>query len=299
MMCDRTVSMPRWRNVATILLSLAFTLAGCLGKRSPEPTPLAEELAAPPVTIPTVPVGTPTPVGGKPLPTRPVENPETAKAKKAGKAVGPVITFAGIARADGRPYAPDPQKKNGIPVFSNFVGSGFLLVVEAKPGFSNLAVGRKIYVYDPDDPKKRPDLEIQVSRPLGDGSKDICDARRPHIGGIPAINPPSFAQTPEIAATLNDFSCRFEIFTASAESCTVGKYGDFSFVAEDSDTQFCMVVARAWNFEYGDTLVSVRLRDEKGNPGPVSKFWLRRPKERPTPRPIARTPKPTAPRRRP
>jgi hypothetical protein len=269
----------------------------CAGGRSPAPAP--EEFAAPPVTIATVPVGTPTPVAGKPLPTRPIENPDTAQAKEAGKSVGPVITFAGIARADGRAYETDPEMKDGIPVFSNFVGSGFLLVVEAKPGISNLAVGRKIYVFDPDDPKKRPDLEIQVSRPLGDGSKDICDARRPNIGGIPAIEPPSFAETAEVSATLNDMSCRFEIFTASAESCTLGKYGDFSFVSKEADTQFCMVVARAWNFDYGDTLVSVRLRDEKGNPGPVSKFWLRRPKERPTPRPLARTPQPTASRRRP
>jgi hypothetical protein len=251
------------------------------------------------VTIATVPVGTPTPVAAKPLATRPIENPEAAKAKEAGKAIGPVVTFAGIARADGRSYEPDAEKKGGIPVFTNYVGSGFLIVVEAKPGISNIEVGRKIYAFDANDPKKRPDLEIQVSRPLGNGSKDICDARRPTIGGIPAIDPPSFAETQRIAATLNDLSCRFEIFTASAESCTVGKFGDFSFVKEDSDTQFCMVVARAWNFDYGDTLVSVRLRDEKGNPGPVSEFWLRKPKERPTSPPVVRTPKPTESRRRP
>jgi hypothetical protein len=252
-----------------------------------------------PVTIATVPIGTPTPVTPKPLATRPIENPEAAKAKQAGQPIGPVVTFAGIARADGRRYEAEPEAKDGLPVFSNFVGSGFLLVVEGKPGISNLEVGRKIYAFDADDPKKRPDLEIQVSRPLGNGSKDVCDARRPTIGGIPAIDPPSFAETHAIAATLNDLSCRFEIFIASAESCTLSKYGDFAFLNEQTDTQFCMVVARAWSFDYGDTLVSVRLRDEKGNPGPVSKFWLRRPKERPTPNRPVRTPAPTAPRRRP
>jgi hypothetical protein len=299
MTCDRTVPFKDWRNAAVIVLSLILGLLGCAERRSPAPTPLPEERAAEPVVIATVPVGTPTPVDAKPLATRPIENPESAKLKASGKVIGPEITFFGIARADGRPYEADPEKKDGIPVFSNFVGSGFLIVVEAKPGMSNVAIGRRLFVLDPDDPKKRPDLEIQVARPLGDGSKDVCDARRPNIGGIPAINPPSFAETAEISATLNDFSCRFEIFTASGESCTVGKFGDFSFVEKDTDTQFCMVVARAWNFEYGDTLVSARLRDEKGNPGPVSKFWLRRPKDRPTPAPVARTPKPTASRRRP
>lgn len=299
MMCDRILSLLRWRNAATIVLSLGFGLMGCTGMVSRAPKPVPEEPVPTPITIATVPVGTPTPVDAKPLATRPIENPEAAKAKAAGKAIGPVITFLGIARADGRPYVADPQEKGGIPVFSNFVGSGFLLVVEAKPGISNVAIGRRIYVFDPDDPKKRPDLEIQVSRPLGDGSKDVCDARRPNIGGIAGIDPPSFAETAEVSATLNDLSCRFEIFTASGESCTLNKFGDFSFIEKDTDTQFCMVVARAWNFEYGDTLVSARLRDEKGNPGPVSKFWLRRPKARPTPRPVVRTPQPTAPRRRP
>jgi hypothetical protein len=267
--------------------------------RSEEPTPIPEEAFSPPVTVATVPIGTPTPGAAKPLPTRPIENPQAAKAKEAGKAIGPIVTFAGIARADGRIYEAEPEMKDGSPVFSNFVGSGFLLVVEGKPGISNLEVGRKIYAFDADDPKKRPDLEIQVSRPLGDGSKDVCDARRPTIGGIPAIDPPSFAETQEVAATLNDLSCRFEIFIASGESCTLNKFGDFSFVKVDTDTQFCMVVARAWSFDYGDTLVSVRLRDEKGSPGPLSKFWLRRPKERPTPNRPVRTPEPTVSRRRP
>jgi hypothetical protein len=95
-------------------------------------------------------------------------------------------------------------------------------------------------------------------------------------------------------------SCRFETFIESAGACTVNKYGDFSFVSEETTMQFCMVVARAWRFPMGDTLVSVRLRDSKGEPGPVSRFILRRPKEGPTPRPAAQpTPQPTAARRRP
>jgi hypothetical protein len=175
-----------------------------------------------------------------------------------------------------------------------------MIVVEGKPGISNIEVGRSIFKYDENDPTQRPDLEIEVNRPLGDGSPAVCDARRPKMGGIPAVNPPSFAESKQVTAALNDLSCRFETFIESNSSCTVDKTGDFSFIdPKQSKVQFCMVVARTWNFQEGDTLVSARLRDIEGNPGPVAHFILqRKPGSPPTPRVVA-TPTPTAPRRRP
>jgi len=292
-----------WCKATKLVLLLAVCgIAGCAAwqpRATPPPTPVTT-----PVTAPTVPPRTetpapPTPVGGTPLSTRPLENLEAAKAQRAGKPIGPLVTFAGISRADGHAVEPQAQAKNGIPVFLNYVGSGFQVVVEAKRGLSNLEVGRRILAYDPDVPSERPDLEIQADRNLGDGSAYVCDARRPHIGGVPGINPPSFKETKEIAAALNDLSCRFETFIESASSCTVNKYGDFSFLRNDSTVQFCLVVAKSWNFPVGDTLVSVRVRDSKGNPGPVAQFYLRRPSEPPlAPTPRA-TPPPTPPRRRP
>ncbi len=288
------------RNVMTVLAATACVISGCAamkGGSAKHPTPLPEE--ATPVVIPTVPARTPTPIGGAPLPTRPLVNPDTDKQRKAGKQVGPLVTHAGIARADGRPVEPTGTK-NGIPVYLNQVGSGFMIVIEGKPGFSNIEVGRRILVYDPNDPSKRPDLEVELSNPLGDGSEAVCDQRRPNIGGIPAINPPDFSETKQVAAALNDMSCRFETFIESAGSCTLNKFGDFSFVNKDSHVQFCMVVAKAWNFPKGDTLVSVRLRDSAGNPGPVGNFYLRRPEKAPTPKPAAQaTPEPTVSHRRP
>jgi hypothetical protein len=283
------------------VLTMIFAVAGCTAMRSSPSAPAQpqKEVYAPPVTIPTVPPRTPTPVGAAPLPTRPLENPEAEKAKAAGKPIGPVITHLGIVRADGKPVEPTTTE-NGIPVYTNYIGSGFMMVVEAKPGLSNLEVGRRILNYDSADPSKRPDLQVQVNHPLGDGSAKVCDARRPKIGGIPAINPPSFAETKHVAAALNDFACRFETFIESSVSCTLNKYGDFSYLDPETTTQFCMVVARAWKFGYGDTLISARLRDTKGNPGPVEKMILRRPRHRPSPTPRPRTtPKPTPARRRP
>jgi hypothetical protein len=288
----------RFPLVSTLILASA--LAACTAAKSSPAAKAVQPLEPEPVpTVPTVPPegsGQATPV---PLPTRPVENPEAEKeAKKSGKAIGPVVTFAGLARADGK-VVPSAATENGIPIFVNYVGSGFIVVVEGKPGISNLEVGRRLTGYDPNDATKRPDLEIELSNPIGDGSKEVCDNRRPNIGGVPAVNPPNFAETKDAAAALYDLACRFETFIEPQSACTLDQTGDFAYAKKDSITQFCMVVAKAWNFPVGDTLVSVRLRDAKGNPGPVSKFVLRRPKERPASQLVKPTPKPTPSRRRP
>jgi hypothetical protein len=285
-----------------VCLVLGVGLAGCAGLRK-EPTP---KIAAPTpekspeyTPVPTVAPSTPTPAEAKPLPTRPIKNVEAEAARKAGKPIGPVVTFAGITRADGQKVEPISVDKDGVPTYRNYVGSGFQLVVEGKPGISNLEVGRRLAASDPKNPRSRPDVEIEVTNALGNGSPEVCDRRPPTIGGIPAINPPSFAETQKIANTLSDFSCRFETFIESESSCVVTPHGDFSFIKPDTTTQFCMVVARAWNFPPGETLVSVRLRDIEGNPGPVAQFRLLRPTEPPTP--VRKEPQstPTPQRRRP
>ncbi len=230
---------------------------------------------------------------------RPIKNEDTEAAKAKGKIVGPIVTFAGAARADGNPTEPIGKTGKGVPIFLNHVGSGFFVVVEAKPGYSNLEPGRSIFQHDPKDPSKRPDLQIQVDRPMGDGSEAVCDARPPRFGGIPAISPMSFAENQRVSAALNDLSCRFETFIESDASCTNAPNGDFSFLSDDSTVQFCMVVARKWRFAEGDTTVSVRMRDREGNPGPISQFVLRR-EPRPTRPPrTAATVTPTPVRRRP
>jgi hypothetical protein len=264
---------------------------------------VAEEeppIVATPVAVKTVPPSTPLPPGAAPLPTRPVKNPNAEADKKAGKSIGPVVTYAGAARADGNIMQPVGKNSKGYPIYNNFVGSGFMIVVEGKPGTGNIEVGRSIFRHDPNDPTQRPDLEIQANRPLGDGNPEVCDARRPKIGGIPAIDPPSFAETKEISSTLNDFSCRFETFIESNASCTLEQNGDFSFINhKESKVQFCMVVARSWSFPEGETLVSVRLRDIEGNPGPVSHFIVQRKRPPAQPVRVVPTPVPTPPRRRP
>lgn len=288
-----------WLKFAIVLLT--FCGPGCAVMQRSAPAPEVPSPTRPPdvTPVPTVPPRTATPVAAAPLPTRPIKSAEAEAAKKAGKAIGPIVTFAGTSRADGVQVEPIEVGKDGIPIFRNYIGSGFQLVIEGKPGIGNLEVGRRIFAHDPDDPKLQPDLQVQVTRALGDGSEAICDRRRPTIGGIPGIDPPSFKTTRKVSDAMNDLACRFETFIEPNSSCVVDQYGDFDFVKKDSTTQFCMVVAKAWNFPIGDTLVSVRLRDIEGNPGPVAQFVLRRPATRPTPERKGPTPAPTPPRRRP
>jgi len=293
------------RKAVAVAGALILGAVGCTTSQPtspPAPTPAAMPAApmAEPAPMPTVPPKTPTPEGGAALPTRPVGDEKLAAAgRKAGKDVGAMVSYAGIARADGQRVEPIGKNPQGIPIFHHPVGSGFMLVIEGKPGISNFEVARGIFRHDPNDPTQQPDLQIEVNRALGDGSVAVCDARRPTIGGVPAVDPTSFAQTSKVSAALNDFACRFETFIESNASCTVNKFGDFEFLnAKESKVQYCMVVARSWQFPAGDTLVSVRLRDTEGNPGPVSRFIVQY-KPNPTPEKKAVVqPTPTAPRRR-
>ena len=258
-----------WGGVGLSLLGLV----GCAATKPMKPakaTP-AEYEATP---MPTVPPATPAPEAtAAPLPTRPIG---THMKPAKGEAIGPEITFVGAARADGS-FAEPKSVEKGIPVYRSEVGSGFMLVVEAKPGKSGFETGRRVFAYVPEDPKVRPDLEIETNRDMGNGSAEVCDRTRPNIGGIPGINPTSFAETKKVSDTINDFSCRFETFIESDGSCTLNKSGDYSFINKDTTTQFCMIVARAYIFPIGRTLLSVRVRDSEGNPGPIKQMWIERP----------------------
>jgi hypothetical protein len=263
--------------------SVLLGLAGCAAKK-PVKGGIDTAAALESTPMPTVPPKTPTPeVAAAPLPTRPVG--KHVKATKGG-AIGPEVTFFGAARADGSTVEPVKVEK-GIPVYRSEVGSGFMLVVEVKPGLSGYEPGRRVSAYVPGDPTVRPDLEIETSRDMGNGSPEVCDRQRPNIGGVPGINPPSFAEKQKISDAINDFGCRFETFIESDGSCTLGKNGDYSFVSKDTTTQFCMIVARAYMFPVGKTLLSVRVRDSEGNPGPVKQVWIYRPT---TPQPRRRQP---------
>ncbi|MBX3025395.1 hypothetical protein KF840_10880 [bacterium] len=193
--------------------------------------------------------------------------------------VGADITYVGLVRANDEVVPASGTTSQGWPIYVRPFGFSFSLVVEAKPGPSRRPVGTNAFRSDLTDPATRPDLEIIVSRPLGNGSLAVCDDMLPMIGGIPAS--PSFDLTQNISNAINDLSCRFVNGSGlpggrrESEACTVFGNGEFGFVVKATTVQFCALIAEPFGFPVGDTVVSVRVRDSSGQPGPPASFVVR------------------------
>jgi len=177
---------------------------------------------------------------------------------------------------------PTSHTTDDIPIYERPLGFNFTIVAEGKPGGSRKSVGAQAFNWDPADPAVRPDLQVLVSRPLGDGSTDVCDNTAPLIGGVPAVNPPDYSLTQPISDAINDLGCRFlngsglPLGRSSAgEACTVQPDGQFRFVGSGTTMQFCNMIGRPFAFPAGDTLVTLQLRDEGGNLSLIGKMIVR------------------------
>jgi len=167
---------------------------------------------------------------------------------------------------------PTAYTAGGIPIYERPLGFNFTIVAEGKPGGSRRPVGSQSFNWDPADPAARPDLQMLVARPLGDGSTTVCDNTFPMIGGVPAVDPPDYSLTQPISDAINDLGCRFvngsgltQGRPSPADACTVGSDGDFHFVGSGTTMQFCGTMGRLFDFPMGDTLVTVKLRDTGNN----------------------------------
>lgn len=187
-----------------------------------------------------------------------------------GYALGPRITYIGIASPDGQPARSLGNLEDGTPVFFRNAGFGFLLVVEATSSPSGSPVGTTVFNSSPGDPLRRPDFQIVVDRPLGDGSAEVCDEF-----GVPAVDGSDFELTQRVANTINDFACRFEVATRRAGACTQDGFGQLNFVAPDSRAQFCVLVTASMAFANDDTRLRVQVRDQSGLFGPLQEMVLR------------------------
>lgn len=185
-------------------------------------------------------------------------------------AAGPHLTAVGLAAANGAPVGP-LGSLGSRPVFFSSTGRGFRIFVEAETGESGLPPGLVTFDSAPNDPQRRPDLQIQTTATLGNGSRAVCDE------GVPPVRPPDFGSSQTVADALNDLACRFGANTAPRAACTVDRFGDFAFVGAASLLQFCTltVIDNTLTFPPGDTVVSVRVRDAGGNLGPLGQFILR------------------------
>ncbi len=151
-------------------------------------------------------------------------------------------------------------------------------MLEAKPGRSNSAIGTTV---PPPTPGAGiyPDLQVQSDRPLGNGSSAICDTQPAHEGGggVPGFSPASFEPTPAIIDGLVDFACRFSSFVPSAP-CTLGPDGNERTLTSlpSGSQQFCMIGTLNTKIPLGDTVLTARVVDKAGNPGPTTQIVLRR-----------------------
>lgn len=174
-----------------------------------------------------------------------------------------------MARSDGTVVgSPTAVSPAGVPVYER-PSFGFILVVEGRPGATGAPMGRTSFQWSPGDPSVRPDLQMIVSRPLGDGSADVCDDAPGRRGGVPATA--EFGPTQAVADAISDLGCRFKDAAGNpggrgpADACTRMPDGTDRFRAADSTVQFCALVDRPFAFPRGDTLVTVRLRDVAGH----------------------------------
>lgn len=188
------------------------------------------------------------------------------------------MNFFGVTRSDDRLATPIGHTSEGWPIYVRSLGSAFSLVAECKPGPSRQPCGNSSF-NEADPAFQRPDLQIIVSRPLGDGSTLICDNRPPEIGGVPAS--PNFTEATAINGAINDLGCRFVdgagnyLGRSGGEACTLFASGDYHFVAAGTALQFCARVDSALEFPPGDTLVTVRFRDRAGATGPPATLVIR------------------------
>lgn len=194
---------------------------------------------------------------------------------------GPDIVHLGIASGDDAPQEPSGVDDQGRPIYTWPVGQGFTLIVEARPGSTRAAVG--FQAASPNE-EMLPDLQMIVSRPLGDGNATVCDADLPTPGGVPAVVPLEFGPAPEVVHAINDLGCRSEdgyglpMGRRSSNPCTrIPPANDAAFVRSRGATQaqFCVPIARAWAFPEGDTVVAVRVRDIQGTTGAVREMVIR------------------------
>jgi hypothetical protein len=190
--------------------------------------------------------------------------------------IGPQITFLGVSTADDVPLQPDAVDDHERPLFIRPHGQGFTLIVEARKGVERGTIGSVTY-----RPGEAPDLQVLVSRPLGDGGAGVCEddgVRR----GVPATPELAFSSDPVVIAAMNDLGCRAYERRGAVRPFTraVGSDNElFDFVRGEGsvlgEIQFAIPIARAWSFPVGDTIVAARVIDVRGTPGTVEEIVVR------------------------
>lgn len=265
----RVADTPTAAPAVTVTPSFTARLPPNTPTPSPDPTTAvpATSTPAPSATASIVPTNTP-----ETTPSTTPTQPPTA-IPTFTPLTGPIVTAFGLASADGKFIPSSGTDKEGRQIFHADHGDGFIVFVEARPGPSQLPVGRE-RLRSSSDPMNQPDLQIESTQSLGNGSARVCDNSFPTLGGVPAINALDFSPVQSVSDALNDFSCRFKTFTETDFACTQDGSGNFIFGDPSSTIQFCVLVDDAMVFP-AETVLSVRVRDTAGHAGPPVQIVVR------------------------
>ncbi len=201
----------------------------------------------------------------------PVSRPYRVELSEPGCPAGPVITAMGIANASNAVQRPIGYDEAGRPVFHQQFGHSLTLVIEGRAGANRQNPGPYPAPYFVNAELHDPDLQVIVSRPLGNGDPTICDTFLPELGGVPATEPFAFQDTAPALDIIHDLGCRFfdgagqlVARQSSLEACTTSDEGfGFGYIDRNSRLQFCGMINPAWAFPTGDTLVAARLKDAR------------------------------------
>jgi hypothetical protein len=210
----------------------------------------------------------------------------TPTATTAASTDGPEVTFVGLVNADGCAACDVPNclclgtptrtpeiDAQGRQVFETSFGTGFLLVVEGRPGRSGFPVGTFVPAPIPDS-AVRPDLQVLSDHALGDGNPGIC-----LNDGVPAINPLSFENRAGVTDAMIDVACRFNVLHPTVP-CTLDRFGDASMVTPGDpppgSRQFCLPITNVLAFPVAtETTMAVRLLDTEGAVGAAREIVVR------------------------
>jgi hypothetical protein len=236
----------------------------------PTATPIVSTATpAPTFTAPPVPSSTWTPTA------EPTETPVATPTPTQTPLTGPIVSAFGIADGSGTFNAPVDTDPQGRPIFVRQAPAAFVIYVEGRPGPSHLPVGSDRLASRPGDPTRQPDLQIESNNTLGNGSSAVCDNSYPNVGGVPGIAPADFSPVQSVSDALNDWSCRFKVFSATDFACTQDNSGNFLFGSATSTVQFCTLVNDIMTFPTADTILTARLLDTAGNAGPAAQIVVR------------------------
>jgi hypothetical protein len=199
------------------------------------------------------------------------------------------VTYLGVmSRSDGC-LCCDGSCPNGTPtavrddqqrqVFQLNTGQG-LIVVEGRAGLGQATPGISL---QPGPPDNRPDLQIETTQAMGNGSAAVCDIGPTSAGGggvFPIPMPDFTLDSPgpapgTITGALADFACRFEYHPAGSLCTYFRDTASQSYLGLGSIVQFCDVITANAAFLPGESIVTVRLRDVNGSTGPTKQIVVR------------------------